>query len=144
MLCLANPVKAIQSKDLNPTEQTTADKKVISGTVIDKSQTPLIGVTITQEGTNNGTITDADGRYELKLTEGTPTPVLTFSYIGYKTIELNARQVPEKLVMEEDAITVDELVVVGYAIQKKKDLTGSTSSLKADETKMAVTTSLDQ
>ena len=79
MLCLANPVKAIQSKDLNPTEQTTADKKVISGTVIDKSQTPLIGVTITQEGTNNGTITDADGRYELKLTEGTPTPVLTFS-----------------------------------------------------------------
>ena len=144
MLCLANPVKAIQSKDLNPTEQTTADKKVISGTVIDKSQTPLIGVTITQKGTNNGTITDADGRYELKLTEGTPTPVLTFSYIGYKTIELNARQVPEKLVMEEDAITVDELVVVGYAVQKKKDLTGSTSSLKADETRMAVTTSLDQ
>lgn len=61
MLCLASPAKAVQSKDFTPTEQTTVEKKVISGYVTDKNLIPLIGVTITQKGTNNGTITDADG-----------------------------------------------------------------------------------
>ena len=70
--------------------------------------------------------------------------VIVISYVGYKTQELKGDQLVEKIVLEEDAVALDELVVVGYAVQKKKELTGSTSSLKASDKKLSVTTSLDQ
>lgn len=59
--------------------------------------------------------------------------VIVISYVGYKTQELKGDQLVEKIVLEEDAVALDELVVVGYAVQKKKELTGSTSSLKASD-----------
>ena len=139
-LCLAAPVSASQPVvESQPVEK---NLKSVSGSVADKNNVPLIGVTVFQKGTNNGTITDVDGKYQLKLSGNEPAVI--FSYVGYKTAELPAYQVPATMVMEENVIVMDELVVVGYAVQKKKDLTGSTSSLKADEARMPVTTSLDQ
>ncbi|HBK28770.1 MAG TPA: SusC/RagA family TonB-linked outer membrane protein, partial [Parabacteroides sp.] len=144
MCSLATPIRAIPL-NAESIEKTTLDhqKKNISGRIIDKNGNPLIGVAVVQKGTNNGTVTDTDGKYKLTLVGNDQNDVV-FSYIGYRTIEIQASQVSAELVMEEDAIAVDELVVVGYAVQRKKDLTGATSSLKASETKIPVITSLDQ
>ena len=110
--------------------------------IVDKDGNPLIGVTIFEKGTDNGCITDFNGQYQLSLSNR--DAVIVISYVGYKTQELKGDQLVEKIVLEEDAVALDELVVVGYAVQKKKELTGSTSSLKASDKKLSVTTSLDQ
>lgn len=117
-------------------------KYPVSGVVTDNQRNPLPGVTILQKGTNNGTITDADGRYTLQV--DSDKDILVFSYIGFKTAESLANKPAINIVLSENTLNIEDLVVVGYAVQKKKDLTGATASLKADDSKVAVTTSLDQ
>ena len=100
----------------------------VSGTVVDDSGEPLIGVSIMVKGTTNGSITDFDGNFT--LSNVTAKDVLVFSYIGYGTKEITvANQKVLKVVLSEDTKAIDEVVVVGYGQMKKNDLTGSVSSV---------------
>lgn len=102
----------------------------VTGIVTDASG-PLSGVSIIVKGTQNGTITDQDGKYSISVQKGN---VLVFSFIGYsdKTIKVEKKNIIN-VNMEEDAKMLDELVVVGYGYQKKSDVATSVTSVKADE-----------
>lgn len=101
-----------------------AQKITVQGTVISKSDDePLIGVTVMQVGSANGTTTDLDGNFTLTVDEGSK---LKFSYVGYTPVTLDATA-QMNVVMSEDSDLLDEVVVVGYSTQKKADLTGSIS-----------------
>ena len=141
-LGMSHPALASQTYSKMLTKEYVVTKKNVNGTIVDKDGNPLIGVTIFEKGTDNGCITDFNGQYQLSLSNR--DAVIVISYVGYKTQELKGDQLVEKIVLEEDAVALDELVVGGYAVQKKKELTGSTSSLKASDKKLSVTTSLDQ
>jgi TonB-linked SusC/RagA family outer membrane protein len=93
----------------------------INGTVTDVSGEPVIGATILQQGTSNGTITDFDGNFSLQVPEGA---MLEISYVGYASQTL-AAATGMKVVLKEDTEVLEEVVVVGYGVQKKSDLTGS-------------------
>lgn len=104
----------------------------VTGTVIDPSGEPLIGVTVMVAGSSNGTATDLDGNYELKNVPAKGK--LTFSYIGYdtKTEDVKGRT-QINVTMIEDSQSLDELVVVGYGQIKKADLTGSVSVVNTEQ-----------
>ena len=102
----------------------------VTGKVVDNLGVPMIGVSILEKGTTNGVVTDIDGNYSLNAAvEGT----LVFSYVGYVTQEHPVKDGTLDIVMQEDAETLDELVVVGYGVQKKSDVTGSISKVTADD-----------
>ena len=92
----------------------------ITGTVTD-AMGPVIGATVMEKGTANGTVTDFDGNFKLKVQAG---KTLVFSYIGYKSQELPARN-GMQVTMEENAKELAEVVVTGYTTQRKADLTGA-------------------
>lgn len=91
---------------------------------------PIVGATISVVGTSTGTITDIDGNYSLKVDEGS---TLLFSFIGYTEVKQVVRQ-PGKLdvTLVESAIQLNDVVVVGYGVQKKVNLTGAVSMVKGD------------
>ena len=97
--------------------------QTIQGTVVDETGEPLIGVNVTVKSTTIGTVTDFDGNFEMEA----PLPtVLEISYIGYATIEVQADGTsPLAITLKEDNELLEEVVVVGYGVQKKSDLTGS-------------------
>ena len=110
----------------------------VTGIVTDESGMPLIGATILQEGTNTGTVTDLDGRFSITVTGDDPHLLVT--YTGYETqIVQVGSQTEFNIVMLEDAQTLDEIVVVGYGIQKKRDVTASIASLGDREIKEIAT-----
>ncbi|MDR2057753.1 MAG: TonB-dependent receptor [Dysgonamonadaceae bacterium] len=100
----------------------------VTGSVLDsENREPLIGVTVREKGTKNGTSTDLDGKFTLRTAANA---TLTFSYLGYADKEVNAGSAGEMpVLMEEQTRSLDELVVIGYGVQKKSDLTGSISSI---------------
>lgn len=104
-------------------------KKAISGTVIDNTGLPVIGANILVKGTTNGTITDIDGKFSLsEVPEGS---TLVISYIGYVEQEIKTSDKDFiSVVLNEDSEKIDEVVVVGYGVQKKANLTGSVSTVK--------------
>jgi len=99
----------------------------VKGTVTDNNNESLIGVTIKEVGTNNGTITDINGNFEIKVS---PNSSLSFSYIGYKnkTVKVGNQRIIN-VVMEPDILGLEEVVVVGYGQMKRSDLTGSVVSV---------------
>lgn len=110
-----------------------AQQNSITGIVTDKMGEPLPGVSILVKGTDNGTITDLDGNYT--LTGEIPVDgVLVYSYVGMKTQEMviNGRSVID-IILEEDFLGIDEIVVIGYGTQQKKDVTGSVAFVDAEE-----------
>jgi TonB-linked SusC/RagA family outer membrane protein len=109
-----------------------ADVIEVAGTVKDVTGNPIPGVNVVQLGTSNGTTTDADGRYSLRVLEDNAT--LVFSFIGYVTqnIQILDRTVID-VVLEEEVTALDEVIVVGYGTVKKSDLTGSVERIKADD-----------
>lgn len=116
-----------------------AQQLTVSGTVTDGvDNLPMIGANVLVKGTLNGTVTDLDGQYSLGVSAG---DVLVFSSIGYKTqeIKLAPGQTLLNLVMEEDSELLDEVVVVGYGVMRKSDLTGSVGKLDVDELKKVST-----
>lgn len=108
-------------------------RKQITGSVQDVLGHPLIGVSILETGTSNGTITDMNGAYSLNVSSANAT--LKFSYIGYEEqqIKIQGRNVIN-VKMNEETSNLDEVVVVGYGVQRKSDLTGAISSINAAET----------
>lgn len=110
-----------------------AQSQTITGRIMDgTSGLSIPGVTVLQKGTVNGTTTDMDGYYSIILQEGVDT--LQFSYIGYQSIERSVKgQQVINITMNEDFLELEELVVIGYGIQKKKVVTGAIASLNSDE-----------
>jgi TonB-linked SusC/RagA family outer membrane protein len=106
----------------------------ITGTVTD-AMGPVIGATVMEKGTTNGTVTDFDGNFKLKVQAG---KTLVFSYIGYKTIELPAQE-GMQVKMEDDSQTLGEVVVTGYQVQRKADLTGSVGVVETKDFKASNT-----
>ena len=103
----------------------------VNGLITDSSGEPLIGVSIQVKGTTHGTISDLDGKFMLLAKTG---DILRISYVGYtpQEIKLTGNQ-QLRIIMEEDTKRLEEVVVVGYGTQKKVNLTGSVSSITADE-----------
>ena len=108
-----------------------AQQKTIKGIVVDATGEPLIGVNVSVKGTTIGIITDIDVKYTLEV----PTnATLVFSYIGYRTQEHSVgNQTTINITLQEDTQNIDEVVVVGYGVQKKETVTGSVSTLKGDD-----------
>ena len=98
-----------------------AQKIEASGTVVDQTGETIIGATIMEKGTTNGTITDFDGNFKINVNSGAK---LVISYIGFITQELPAAK-DMKIIIKEDAQSLQEVVVTGYQVQRKADLTGA-------------------
>jgi len=115
----------------------------VRGKVTDESGSTLPGATVRVKGMSSGTITDIDGNYTLsELTSGS---VLQFSYIGKKLVEVRVdQQASIDVVLEEDAISIQEVVAVGYGTVKKSDLTGSVASIKLKDANLNANTSVMQ
>lgn len=110
-----------------------AQSNSIKGNVVDTSGQPVIGASVLVKGTLNGANTDVNGNFQLSNVPANAT--IEVSFVGYKTVETVA--IPSKtfynITMEEDSATLDEVVVVGYGVQKKSDVTGAMASVSADE-----------
>lgn len=109
-----------------------AQEKTVTGKVTDASNGDLLpGVTVVVKGTTNGTVTDFNGAFSLKVQ---PSDILSFSFIGFKTLELpvGASTVVNANI-QPDIIGMDEVVVIGYGVQKKADKTGAVGQVKAEE-----------
>ena len=114
----------------------------VSGTVYDPDGNPLNGATVAVQNGTQGTITNADGKFTLKVKT---TDKLEFSYLGYKTLVVNVgSRTNFKIDMENDSSTdIDEVVVIGYGSVAKKDLTGSVASVKMNDIKDVPVLSVD-
>lgn len=109
----------------------SAQNITITGNVKDKSGEPVIGASVTEKGTTNGIMTDINGYYTLKVSG---KRVLTVSYIGMKPQEISVKgRTKIDIVLEEDAVTLSDIVVIGYGTTRKKDLTGSVASITGDQ-----------
>lgn len=114
-------------KDLHAQQQA----KTVTGTVTDVSGEPIIGANIRIKGTTTGTITDIDGNFSIKAE---PQSVIEVSYIGYFTQEtVINNQKSIRFLLKEDTKTLDEVVVIGYGVQKKADLTGSVANINTEK-----------
>ena len=102
----------------------------VSGQVVDQEGEPLIGATVQLKGTQSGVITDMDGKFTI---DAPANGTLVVSYVGFKDreIAINGRAIIEQIQLESDAQVLDQVVVVGYGVQKKADLTGSVSDRKS-------------
>ena len=101
----------------------------VSGTVVDASGEPLIGVSVLEDGTTNGGITDFDGNFTLTVKSGAK---LTFSYVGYTSQTLAAAN-GMKVTLQEDNTVLNEVVVVGYGTMRRKDVTSSITTVQAKD-----------
>lgn len=113
----------------NMAEQTTASQqgKTVSGIITDETGEPVIGVNVAVKGTAQGTITDIDGHYSLEVS---PDAILLISYIGYQTQEISVKgKATLNVNLKVDSELLEEVVVVGYGVQKKVNLTGSVSTV---------------
>lgn len=126
------PMMAETSADVkNVGSQIVSQVKSVTGTIIDETGEPMIGVSVLVQGTTTGTVTDLDGKFVLEVPANA---TLVISYIGYKTQNVKVgSQNTFAIKMESDNEVLDEVVVVGYGVVKKRDLTGSVSSVKAGD-----------
>lgn len=125
--------KNIVIKKGSQQQVTSGKRKKVTGTVKDANGEPIIGATVVEKGTTNGTVTDFDGNYALELSE---SGTLAVSYIGYKSQEFAASRIKSgslTVTLKEDTEVMEEVVVVGYGTQKKVNLTGSVETIKSDK-----------
>jgi TonB-dependent starch-binding outer membrane protein SusC len=154
-LLLRNPVKLllmimISGFEIHAGTENKVERKIfvfqnstVQGTIISQSGAPLPGVNILEKGTTNGTTTDSDGKYALVVSGN--DAVLVFSFIGFVTQEvaINGQSVID-ITLGEDVLSLDEIVVVGYSTQEKKDITGSVGVVNTEALKSIPTGSASQ
>ena len=127
LLGLGYSSNAYAAGDVQNVQQAT---KKITGTVVD-AMGPVIGASIMEKGTTNGTVTDFDGNFSLNVKPGA---TIVVSFIGFKTQEIAVgNQSTFNIKMEDDNAVLDEVVVVGYGVQKKKLVTGATVEVKGED-----------
>jgi len=118
-------------------------RTAVSGTVVDENNKPLEGATVREKGTANGAFTDEDGRFLINVQSGTAT--LIVSYFGYRTQEVAVNNQSSVTVgMEADVTSLDEVVVVGYGSQVKRNITGNIASVKGDDLLRVPAVTVDQ
>jgi hypothetical protein len=104
----------------------------IEGKVLDPTGEPVIGATVMEQGTTNGTVTDYDGVFHLDIADG---KMLVISYVGYKsqTVAVSPKTSVYNIRLEEDSEVLEDVIVIGYGTQKRSDVTGSISSVSTEE-----------
>ena len=107
-----------------------AQQLVVKGTVKDSTGEPIIGANVLVKGSTLGSITDIDGKFTIKVSNG---DVLQFSFMGYKTIEMKAENKPMNIVLQEDTEVLDEVIVIGYGTSRKEDLSTAVTTVKMDD-----------
>lgn len=123
----ASPKAPSESRSVAEAQQ---NKITVKG-VVEDVEGPIIGANIIEKGTTNGVITDFDGAFSISVA---PNATLVFSYIGYDTQEIAVNgRTTINVTMSEDTQTLEELVVVGYGVQKKVNLTGSVATASSDK-----------
>lgn len=115
-------------------EQATTDDNVAKGKLMDANGEPLIGASVKVAGTQNATVTDVNGRYELQGVS--PTDVLEYSYIGMKPYKRKAGTKPVSIILESDINTINDVVVTGIQKMDKRLFTGSTTWIDAQDAKL--------
>ena len=112
-----------------------AQQHSVKGTVVDQNGQPIIGMTVMEQGTQNGTTTDIDGNYQITVSKGTAT--LEFTALGYQTVveAVNNRAVVD-VVSAEEAMVLDAVVAIGYGSVRKKDLTTAVSTVSTEDMKL--------
>ncbi|MHA7831669.1 MAG: SusC/RagA family TonB-linked outer membrane protein [Flagellimonas sp.] len=129
-LCLAVP--GAQASSFNVSSDNHVQDLTVSGTVTDNTGAPLPGATVLEAGTMNGTQTDFDGNFTLTVSDA--NAVLQVSYIGFSTKEISVNGSTQLTIsLEEDAAELDEVVLVGYGGQKKKEITSAVVSVKSED-----------
>ena len=119
-----------------------AQPKLVKGNVVDDKGLAVIGASVVESGTTNGVVTDIDGNYSISVREGS---TLTISSIGYKTETITVGVADlYNVILAEDSELLDEIVVVGYGTMKKSDLSGASVSMKEEDLKATIVSSLDQ
>lgn len=119
-----------------------AQQITVQGVVKDQTGETVIGASVMEKGTTNGTITDIDGDFSLNMS---PNGTLVVSFVGYKTQEVQVKgQKQLQVVLSEDAEMLDEVVVIGYGTMKKSDLTGAVSSIGNKDIKDSPVSNLGQ
>lgn len=127
------PVALCQAR-VEAAVQKVQQADMLKGRVLDQNGEAVIGATVKVKGSTVGAITDIDGNFQLKIRPGA---ALVITYVGYKDKEVTARDGME-IRMEEDNAMLDDVVVVGYGVQKRKNFTGSVSTVKAAESPLAL------
>ena len=121
------PIIASNFDEVIIVQSVNQQKITVNGIVKDALGDPVIGASILEVGTNNGTITDLNGSFKLETTTGA---TLIISYIGYKSQEIKAMHATTfNITLQEDSETLDEVVVVGYGTQNNSDIPGSVTSV---------------
>ena len=108
----------------------TGKKRTVSGIIVDAAGEPIIGGTVQEKGTSNGTITDFDGKFTLTVTEGA---VLSVSYVGYRTQDIVADASELKIKLREDTEVLDEVVVIGYGTSSAKKMVSAVTAVKGEK-----------
>lgn len=120
---------------------TQQKKNTVTGTIVDSSGMPIIGANILVKGTNSGTITDMNGNFSLEVDKNA---TLVVSYIGFADQEIKVgNQTSLSIVLKEDVAALDEVIVIGYGTTKRKDFTGSVSSVKLEDSPIALSPNLN-
>lgn len=127
IISMAGNATVMATPVIETSEQQQAGQ--VNGTVVDTFGEPIIGASILEKGTSNGTITDIDGNFTLTVKSGT---TLVISYIGLQSVEVPATR-NMKITLREDQQLLDEVVVIGYGVQKKKLITGATVQVKGED-----------
>ena len=127
-LCFLGMVSAQQASAAAESVASVQQTKQVSGHVTD-SQGPLIGATVMEKGTNNGTVTDYDGNFSLNVNPGT---TLVISYVGYESQEVKAAD-GMRVNLKEDGHVVNEVVVIGYGTQRREAVTGSVANVGGEK-----------
>lgn len=132
LFCGTPVMTALAAEPGQPEVMALQQQQEASGIVTDANGSPIIGASVVAKGTNNGTITDANGHFTLKVS---PNTTLQISFVGYQTEEVRVTDGKLiRVVLQEDTELLDELVVVGYGTQKKANLTGAVSTVDVTKT----------
>ncbi len=137
--------KTVTANGVATTPAASAAGAPIQGTVLDKGGEALVGAQVRWKNVKaSGAVVNAEGRFTIARNDQSST--LVISYIGYKSkeVEIGPKERAVTVVLSDDAQNLDELVVVGYGIQKKSSITGSVETIKAEDLLMMPTTNLDQ
>lgn len=127
----SQPFQAMAEEVIASVQTVQQQKQSVSGVIKDAAGEPVIGASVVEKGTTNGTITDFDGNFTLSAAPGA---TLVVSYIGYKAVEVNVvAGKPINVTLTEDSEMLEEVVVVGYGTMRKKDLTGSVVQINPDK-----------
>ncbi|MGN1376332.1 MAG: carboxypeptidase-like regulatory domain-containing protein, partial [Prevotella sp.] len=133
LLCVPLQVRAEGNAEKAMSAQSVQQGRTVKGNVVDETGEPMIGVTVKVKGGKSATVTDLDGNFTISAAAN---DMLEISYIGYKTQTVKAGTSVSIKMKPEDS-TLNEVVVIGYGTQKKRDLTGAISSVKSEDIKQA-------